>query len=70
MRLMESKWAICPFYKGHTAQVIHCEGLVEGAATHLAFGYPADARDHRYRYCDRFGYGACPVAKMLEEKYG
>ncbi len=69
MKLTESSWAVCPFYQGHTCQVIHCEGAVEGCATHLAFSHPRLQREHRACYCERFAYQKCPVAKMLEGKY-
>ncbi len=69
MKRKDSQWAKCPFYKGHTNQVIHCEGAVEQAATHLAFAQPRLQRDHRLRFCEKMAYGKCPVAKMLEEKY-
>lgn len=69
MKLSESSNAYCPFYIGHTSQVIHCEGAVEGCATHLAFAHPALQRNHRFCYCERKDYQYCPVAKMLERKY-
>ncbi len=69
MRIQESSWAKCPFYKGHTHQVIHCEGAVARAATHLAFATPDGQKDHRAHFCERMAYDNCPVAKMLAEKY-
>jgi hypothetical protein len=68
-KLKESTWAYCPFYIGHTHQVIHCEGAVAGCATHLAFSQPKYQREHRFAYCERRAYTDCPVAKMLEAKY-
>ena len=68
-KLKESAWAYCPFYIGHTQQVIHCEGAVDGCAIHLAFAHPKYQREHRFAYCERRAYKDCPVAKMLEAKY-
>ena len=59
----------CPYYKTHTSQVIYCEGLEEGMATHMAFATHAQLINYKSRFCRRIGYGSCPLARVLEEKY-
>ena len=70
MKYIESVEAVCPFYKGHQQQVIYCEGPVDGSAMHLAFAIPAKQEKHRVRYCEKFDYEKCPLAGMLNRKYG
>lgn len=60
----------CPYYKTHTSQVIYCEGLEDGMAIHMAFASHAQLVDYKGRYCRRDYYGKCPLAKMLNQKWG
>ena len=60
----------CPFYKTNTSQVLYCEGLEDGMAIHLAFATRSQLNSYKMRYCRKIGYCACPLARILEEKYG
>lgn len=59
----------CPYYKTNASQVIYCEGLEDGMAIHMAFASHAQLIDYKGRFCRRMNYGACPLARILEEKY-
>ena len=60
----------CPYYKTNTSQVIYCEGLEDGMAVHLAFATHAQLIDYKSRYCRRGHYSKCPLATMLNRKWG
>ena len=60
----------CPYYKTHTSQVIYCEGLEDGMAIHMAFATHAQLIDYKSRFCRRSYYGQCPLAKILNQKWG
>ena len=60
----------CPYYKTHTSQVIYCEGLEDGMAIHLAFATHAQLIDYKGRFCRRLCYSQCPLAKILNQKWG
>lgn len=59
----------CPYYKTNANQVIRCEGIEEGMATHLTFADHAQLINYKGRYCRKMAYMACPLARMLEGKY-
>lgn len=69
MKLRDSTYAQCPFYKGHIQGVICCEGPVEGSVLRLSFASCQLQADHRRGFCEKMDYGRCPVARMLEAKY-
>lgn len=60
----------CPYYKTNASQVIHCEGLEEGMAMHMAFAKRSQLIDYKGRYCRRHGWANCPLAKVLNQKWG
>lgn len=60
----------CPYYKTNTSQVVYCEGLEEGMAVHLAFATHAQLVNYKGRFCRRSCYSQCPLAKMLNQKWG
>ena len=60
----------CPYYKTNTSQVVYCEGLEDGMAIHMAFASHAQLIDYKGRYCRRNCYNQCPLAKILNQKWG
>lgn len=60
----------CPYYKTNTSQVLYCEGLEDGMAVHLAFATHAQLIDYKGRFCRRDCYNKCPLAKILNQKWG
>ena len=60
----------CPYYKTNARQVIHCEGLEDGMAVHLAFATHGHLVDYKDRFCRRYCYNQCQLARILEQKYG
>ena len=61
-------WVECPYYKYHERQVIHCEGVVDGTALHLAFSTPQQVRDYQKQFC-RTCWKDCLIAGMLNRKW-
>ena len=60
----------CPYYKTNTSQVMYCEGLEDGMAVHLAFATHSQLIDYKGRFCRRSCWGKCPLAKILNQKWG
>ena len=60
----------CPYYKTNTSQVIYCEGLEDGMVLHLAFATHAQLIDYKGRFCRRSCYNECPIASLLNRKWG
>lgn len=60
----------CPYYKTNTSQVIYCEGLEDGMAIHMAFATHDQLIDYKGRYCRRRCWEQCPLAAMLNRKWG
>ena len=60
----------CPYYKTNTSQVVFCEGLEEGMAIHMAFASHTQLVDYKGRFCRRSCYNQCPLAKILNQKWG
>ena len=60
----------CPYYKTNNSQVVFCEGLEDGMAIHLAFATHAQLVDFKGRFCRRLCWWQCPLAKMLNQKWG
>jgi len=60
----------CPYYKTNTSQVLYCEGFEDGMAVHLAFSTHTQLLDYKGRFCRRKCYLECPLAKILNQKYG
>lgn len=61
-------YVACPYYKYECRQVIHCEGVADGTALHLAFATPQMLKDYKERCC-RDCWKGCLIAKMLNGKY-
>ncbi len=60
----------CPYYKTNTSQVVFCEGLEDGMAIHLAFATHPQLINYKGRYCRTTCWGRCPLAKILNQKWG
>lgn len=60
----------CPYYKTNNSQVIYCEGLEDGMAIHMAFATHQQLIDYKGRFCRRVCWGRCPLAKILNQKWG
>ena len=60
----------CPYYKHDTSQVIFCEGLEDGMVLHLAFDTHPRLINYKGRYCRSENYRNCPLAKLLNHKWG
>lgn len=60
----------CPYYKHDTSQVIYCEGLEDGMVLHLAFATHPQLINYKGRFCRRQCWGRCPLAKVLNQKWG
>ena len=61
-------YVVCPYYKFNERQMIHCEGVVDGTALHLAFSTPQQLRDYREQFC-RACWKKCLIAEMLNRKW-
>lgn len=60
---------ICPYYKCEDGKKIYCEGVEDGATTHIVFPDKARLREFRASHCERFK-NKCPLYKGLNEKWG
>lgn len=60
----------CPYYKTNNSQVLYCEGLEDGMAIHMAFASHGQLIDYKSRYCRRRCWSQCPLAAMLNRKWG
>lgn len=60
----------CPYYKTNTSQVVFCEGLEDGMVVHLAFAKHDQLVNYKSRYCRRNCWSQCPLATMLNRKWG
>lgn len=58
----------CPYYKGHTASGISCEGLTDDSIINLWFNSHKPKSCHMEAYCKK-RYRYCEIARMLEAKY-
>lgn len=60
----------CPFYLGETRNAVRCEGIEGAASVHVVCGTPAAKRAYEEAHCcTAEGNEACPVWRMLMEKY-
>lgn len=59
---------LCPFYRCEMHQEIHCEGVAQQTATHVAFAQMEDMRQYMQQHC-KTGWCACRIAQMLNAKY-
>jgi hypothetical protein len=62
-------YVVCPYYKFNERQMIHCEGVEDGTAIHLAFSTPQQLQNFRQRFC-RSCWKKCLIAEMLNRKWG
>ncbi len=60
----------CPFYEMEFKRGVKCEGLTEGSCIRLNFLREKSFRKHREAYCCSMNWETCPIAKMLNAKYG
>ena len=58
----------CPYYKYQERQVIHCEGVQDGTALHIAFSTPQQLNDYQKKFC-RSCWKNCLIAGMLNRKW-
>ena len=52
MSKTESKYVVCPFYRGEESVSIYCEGPVDGSAAKMVFGSAAGKLEYRRKYCE------------------
>lgn len=61
--------ALCPFYRMEDAKSITCEGIGPGWIIKMSKdGQTGNAKGYKRKYCYA-AWEACPVAKMLNEKF-
>ena len=60
----------CPFYDHEFRRGVKCEGLSEKSFIRLCFPKEEDFKEHRLSYCCSMNWEKCPIAKMLNAKYG
>ena len=67
----KSKYVVCPYYRHHDGNCIHCEGIDKTNSIHVVFGDKAKMKEFCDRHCNSFkGYPKCLVCKALNKKYG
>ena len=61
---------ICPYFKRLTdnRRVIVCEGLTPGVCTATMFRRREEQERYSEKYCERYSYGRCPVARAVALK--
>ena len=70
MRHKDSKYAVCPFYRGVDKQKIYCEGLVPQDSIIIAFASESKKKEYVRNYCDNIdNYDNCRVCDMLNLKF-
>lgn len=61
---------ICPFFRSDSPKSIACEGLTEESqAMRTEFTSSVARQRHQERYCFRFCYDCCPIARAINSKY-
>lgn len=65
---MKLKKPVCPFFLGHSAREIRCEGLVTRYCQQV-FQSADQKREWHRAYCGDFGYKLCPYYRAAEAKY-
>ena len=62
---------MCPCFCRQETKKLHCEGVVDGSHTHLAFDTAALKNAHMERRCNSiFGYLKCPIYSAVSKRYG
>ena len=70
VRRKDSKYAVCPFYRGVDVQKIYCEGLTEQDAIILAFAAEGKKKEYMRNFCENIdNYDNCRVCDMLNLKF-
>lgn len=60
----------CPFFTGHSAHELRCEGLVEKSYISQMFKRKSDRELHERIFCEA-RYQNCEICRMLmRDKYG
>lgn len=67
--------AICPYFLRSTVQanrraVVVCEGIITGTENLVTFRSKRHMESWMGKCCETYDYGKCPVARIIEEKYG
>lgn len=70
MKQYVSKYVQCPFYRKEEKHRIFCEGVEEGTGLMIQFYSNEHRFEYRERYCYCGNWKNCPVARMLNGKYG
>ena len=61
---------LCPFFRGHSAVDVRCEGITDGSWTIIRFAGARGCRKHMEGYCKQ-SWRYCEYARALSEfKYG
>lgn len=67
-----STYVKCPYYRREERKQekkIVCEGCVDNTSIHQIFVSVLELKQHKDRYC-MCDYNKCPIAQMLNQKYG
>lgn len=59
---------ICPFFRGHTACDIGCEGITSECTIKLYFPSPAQRKAHEKIFCAQH-YGNCELFPAIMKQY-
>ena len=62
--------SICPYFLREYNKSITCEGLCGKDEFMHRFVSTKDKCDYQKKYCFRYDYSRCPLAKILDGKYG
>lgn len=60
----------CPYWQHNGRNYVECEGVDDHSRIRLKFSGSQFSREHRERFCCSMDYHSCPIAGMLNEKYG
>ena len=69
MKRYESKYAVCPFYRGEESVSIFCEGPADGSSAKIIFCSRESKLDYRRTYCEAMSC-CCAYGRSLYNSYG
>lgn len=68
MKRYESKYVVCPFYRGEESVAIFCEGPADGASAKIIFGSHEGKIEYRHTYCEAMSC-CCAYGRSLAATY-
>ena len=68
MKYIIAKEPRCPFYHSERTNALLCEGISNDSTLHVVFGNPQKKTNYKKARCNA-DYNACPLVKLLKEKY-